>query len=360
MPEISKIGDIAKALGTPAEELMTLLYGAEQPDDKAKKTGTADEAYFALADKTRVGDLYALAPNLSKSVLELAIDTLISAKGAAAATMLFRFADREYLSELGTTLFSNGDMRLAEYVDEATLQSAVVDLISRDPEMRTLFNQVGQLLTYCKDWEFVNNIFEHFISCHRYWNNWRGYISRFPSEAVVSQGVKMAVTYGPNCFNSWWDVVGRRNIAKIFIGYIENYEKNNFRAWQDVSYFYSNADDAIMEKYIKECLEDPETDPKIFVPFVDKVSNELRKVLEAKGVSSPKQPLHRGTYGNKFNRFMGDNGFNSSGYSMDGALGAIIINKLEEMCDSIVELNERIDDLESRIDDLESRIDDLE
>ncbi len=289
MPEISKIGDIAKALDTPTDELMSCLYGTENIIKEEAVADTADEAYFALEDKTRVGDLYALAPKLSKPVLEIAIDTLISAKGAAAASMLFRFADREYLSALGSVLFKQGDTRLAEYVSEDVLQSAIVDIISRDPELRTSLDRVGQLLTYCKDADFVYDMFDYMLARYTYWNNWRGYIGKFPSDAVVKQGIKMAITHGPSCFTNWWDIVGRRNIAKIFIGYVENYDKNNYRAWEDISRFYSYADSAIMEKYIKERLSDDETDPQILKPLFHRLSAELKSALTAKNVN-PDQP----------------------------------------------------------------------
>lgn len=378
MPEISKIGDIAKALDTPTEVFMNCLYGTDNKKEETAKD-TADEAYFALTDKTRVGDLYALAPKLSKPVLELAIDNLISAKGAAAASMLFRFADREYLSSLGNILFKQGDTRLAEYVDEDVLHSNIVDIISKDPDLHTSLDRVGQLLTYCKDAEFVYDMFDYMLVRHTYWNNWRNYISKFPSDAVVKQGIKMAIAHGPNCFNSWWDIVGRRNIAKIFIGYIENFDKNNYRAWQDISGNYHCADSSIMEKYIKERLAEEETDPQIFKPVINRLSPELKKLLAAKNVT-PDQSQNNGNY-------------NGRGYAGNNVIRDLIVAKIADEISEIdiqelpsylvrlknvgidfdlentgsnninawiAEFEDHLDDLDSRIDDLESRLDDLE
>jgi len=377
MPEISKIGDIAKALDTPTDVFMNCLYGTENIKEE-RATDTADEAYFALTDKTRVGDLYSLAPKLSKPVLELAIDNLISAKGAAAASMLFRFADREYLYSLGNILFRQGDTRLAEYVDEDVLHSTIVDIISKDPDLHTSLDRVGQLLTYCKDADFVYDMFDYMLARHTYWNAWKHHISKFPSEAVVKQGIKMAVSHGPNCFYNWWDVVGRRNIAKIFIGYIDNYDKNNYRAWQDISNHYHYADSSIMEKYIKERLNDSETDPQIFKPILNRVSPELKNLLAGKNVM-PDQPQNNGN-------------FNGRGRAENSVIRDLIVAKIADEISEIdiqdlpnylgrlknvgidfdlentgsninariAEFEDHLDDLESRIDDLESRIDDLE
>ncbi|MBQ3229467.1 MAG: helix-turn-helix transcriptional regulator, partial [Clostridia bacterium] len=63
LPEMSKIGDIAKAVDTPTEELISSLYGGEteKVNNAEEPNGNADAEYFALEDKTRVGDIYAIA-----------------------------------------------------------------------------------------------------------------------------------------------------------------------------------------------------------------------------------------------------------------------------------------------------------
>ncbi len=383
MPEISKIGDIAKALDTPADEFMNAMYDSEEKAIGKTDTTDGDEAYFKLEDKTRVGDIYALAPKLSKPVLELAIDTLISAKGAAAASMLFRFADREYLSELGNILFKKGDTSLAEYVDEKLLHSAIIDIISLDPDMRICVDRVGKLLTYCKNGDFVNNMFDYMLARHTYWNPWKGYISKFPSEAVINQGIKMAVSHGPNCFHNWWDVIGRRNVAKIFIGYIENFEKNNSRVWQDISRVYTFADSSIMEKYIKERLSDEETNFKIIKPLYHYLSEELKGLLDQKDPTKVSEnidtdlkdlilariaeeisngDMHKvnmltstlTTIGKTVPLSNGKNRPSSDGKKLSYEE---LVGNIDEI---IEELESRIEDLESRIEELESRIEDLE
>lgn len=382
MPEISKIGDIAKALDTPADEFMNAMYDSKEKVHNENGTTDADESYFKLEDKTRVGDIYALAPKLSKSVLEIAIDTLISAKGASAASMLFRFADREYLTSLGNVLFKKGDTSLAEYVDEDVLHSAIIDIISLDPDMRICVDRVGKLLTYCKDADFVNNMFDYMLIRHTYWNPWKGYISKFPSEAVVNQGIKMAVAHGPNCFYNWWDVIGRRNVAKIFIGYIEHFEKNNARAWKDISRVYAFADGSIMEKYIKERLSDEETDPKIIKPLYGQLSEELKTLISPDHKNKPsdnpdndlrdvilariaeeisngdmhKVSLLTTTLTNISKAIPLSTEKRRSFENSDGSSGELIdmlLNRIEELESRIEELEDRIDDLESRVDDLE-------
>jgi tellurite methyltransferase len=91
LPEISKIGDIALAIETPAEELINTLYES-QPSTAPTTNSSADEAYFALIDKTRVGEIYALAPNMSKETLAIAIDAVIAEKGTEAAAVTIAVA----------------------------------------------------------------------------------------------------------------------------------------------------------------------------------------------------------------------------------------------------------------------------
>lgn len=381
MPEISKIGDIAKALDTPADEFMNAMYDSEEKSLNESNTTDADEAYFKLDDKTRVGDIYVLASKLSKPVLKLAIDTLVSAKGAAAASMLFRFADREYLTELGNILFKKGDTSLAEYVDEPILHSSIIDIISLDPDMRICVDRVGKLLTYCKDADFVNSMFDYMLVRHTYWNPWKSYISKFPSEAVVNQGIKMVVSHGPNCFYNWWDVIGRRNLAKIFIGYIENFEKNNSRAWQDISRVYTFADGSIMEKYIKERLSDGETDAKIIKPLYQYLSEELKNLIGEKDPIQPNEDMYlevKDLFLAKIKDELSNDDMHKASLltniladtsksvslksksklsfeDCDGNAGELVNTLLER----IEELEERIEDLEARLCDLESDFEDL-
>ncbi len=405
MPEISKIGDIAKIISVPTNELLNALYGNEESENIVVTTNDADAEYFALTDKTRVGDLFALAPRMSKETLHIAIDTLISAKGAGSASMLFQFADKEYLSALGTRLFSMGDLRLAEYVDDAVLKSSIVENISNadstmDNSSRMAFyKKAGQLLAYCKDVKFVDSMFAHLTDTHHRWDYWKEYVGRFPSEAVVKQGIKMAIHNGPGCFNTWWDIIGRRNMAKIFLGYIDNYDKNNSRAWDDVFYFYGYADSAIMEAAIKERINDPEMDLQIFQRHLRRFSPELQNLFAKKGVvfenfqqntssaktnvkvtqKFPNTDIIEKMVMNKIQDEINDadlediphilsnitsslQGFrsvmgngDSSGKS-DEMLVAIM-EQLEVINNRLVEIEDHLDDLDSRIDDIEGMID---
>ncbi len=396
MPEISKIGDIAKILGVPTNELLNALYENEGNAPKEEtKTNDADAEYFALPDKTHVGDIYALAPRLSKPTLHQAINTLVEAKGAGSASMLYPFAEKEFLNELGTKLFARGDTRLAAYVDDDILKSPIVECIaSADSTMDNntriaFYNKAGQLLTYCKDAKFVNEMFEHFTNLQYRWDIWKPYVGRFPSEAVVAQGIRMAIHNGPGCFNTWWDIVGRRNIAKIFLGYVDNYEKNNYRAWADLTNIYGFADSAIMEKSIKERINDPETDCRIFKPLLRHFSDDLKDLLAQKGVVDTNQN------NNQYNQSRVNRRKNYNAASSD-MIELMVMDKLQKELDNadledipdilaqvtaslngfrsamkdksgnegseemLVSIMEKLNDIDSRLEDIERRLADHE
>ncbi len=397
MPEISKIGDISKILGVPTNELLDALYENESGDtQKNIQCNDADAEYFALPDKTHVGDIYALATRLSKPTLHQAINTLVEAKGAGSATMLFPFAEKEFLNELGTKLFSRGDTRLAAYVDDAVLKSPIVECVASaeatmDNNTRIAFyNKAGQLLTYCKDAKFVNEIFAHYTDMYYRWDIWKPYVGRFPSEAVVAQGIKMAIHNGPGCFATWWDIVGRRNIAKIFLGYVDNYEKNNYRAWADLTNIYGYADSAIMEKSIKERINDPETDCRIFKPLLRHFSEDLKDLLAQKGVIDPNQNNGQYNQNRNNNRRRNNNTVNTD------MIELMVMDKLQEKLDNaaledipnilarvtaslngfrsalkdksgndgsdemLVSIMEKLNDIDSRLDDIECRLADFD
>ena len=398
LPEMSKIGDIAKAVDTPTEELISSLYGGEteKVNNAEEPNGNADAEYFALEDKTRVGDIYAIAPRLSKETMRLAIDNLISAKGASAAAMLYRFADSEYLSALGKQLLARGNICLAAYVDEPTLKGAVIDTIAT-ADMQSdwrrrdeFYSKAGALLVHCKDIDFINEMFVHLTGHVGTWNPWQNSIASFPSEVVVKQGTRYMIWRGPSSFNAWWHIIGRRNAAKMFIGYAAHFD-NNAQAWRDISIYYSHADTAILESAIKERLENPAIDPKVFKPLYNFVNPDLKAIIKEKaGIEEPAREnsntvvLGR-NFNSSFERMFNDR-FNDKlrelleeELSCAGDLEELpeIMEKaraiglklqpqgsngddLSAILAKLEEISERFDEIESRLDDLESSIDELE
>ncbi len=344
MPDIGKIGDIAKALNVPADELINMFYESDSEPIQNEEFCSADKAYFALADKTNVGELYLLAPELSRSTLRIAIDTLIASKGVNAAAMLFRFADRDHLTELANQLIAAGDGSLAEYADENIFKKSVVGIISTadicsDIAARDLhYARAGKLLAYCKDIDFINEMFEHMVKVCIYWKPWRECIAQFPSEVIIKQGIKMAIKHGTGCFRNWWHIIGLRNAAEIYLGYINSFGKNNARAWADVAMFFNNIDGSVIENAIKERLNDKDIDPQIFRPFLNvNITKTLRDMLEDKGVSNLPVRIR--------------NNIEIRNVSEDS---------IRELLEYIKTLEERLDEIEDRLTDCEDRIDDLE
>lgn len=404
LPEISKMGDIAKAVDTPAEELIGTLYGIEmgaEAQNEAEPQSNADAEYFALGDKTKIGDVYALAPRLSKETLQLAIDTIISEKGTAAAAMLYKFADSEYLSKLGKRLMARGDTSLAAYVDEDTIKGAVIDAIAT-ADMQSevwrrdsFYTKAGELLANCTDSDFINEMFVHLVGHVGVWDPWRNSIQKFPSDVVVKQGTRFMIWKGPSAFRTWWDAIGRRNMAHMFIGYADHFE-NNAQAWKDISAYCGYADRSILERAIKDRLENPDVDPSVFRPLYNYAGDELKMLLKNKlGITSEPVSDGNGARPNGssknafFEKMVNDRiheiiseslrdadldelpdiiqsvrniGIKFAFNNPNGNTGAedAHTDGMVAILEKLNELSERFDEIESRLDDLESRIDDLE
>lgn len=405
LPDMSKMGDIAKAVDTPAEEFIETLYGigmGAEDQKEAEPQSNADAEYFALNDKTKIGDVYALAPRLSKETLQLAIDNIISEKGAAAAAMLYKFADSEYLSRLGKRLLATGNTSLAAYVDDDTIKSAVIDAVST-ADMQSeawrrdsFYTKAGELLTNCRDSDFINEMFIHLTGHVGVWDPWRNSIPKFPSDVVVKRGIYFMIRKGPSAFQTWWDVIGRRNIAHMFIGYADHFE-NNAQAWKDISMFCGYADRSILESAIKERLENPDIDPSVFIPLYNYAGEELKMLLKNKlgdeavstagnngarpNISMPNGSSQNCSFEKMFHdallaRMMEEleeadlddmpdiikAARNMGFYFNDGNIGAgdASTDNTVAILEKLNEISERLDEIDSRLDDLESRIDDIE
>ncbi len=414
MPEISKIGDIALAIDTPADELINTLY-ENQPSTSPATNSSADEAYFVLADKTRVGEIYALAPNMSKETLALAIDTIVAEKGTSAATMLFRFASEEYLGRIGKQMLASGDVSLAKYVDEPTLQSTVVEYISSADttadwrQKNEKYLRAGKLLVLCKDLDFINDMFDHMVAIYDTWNVWKSIITEFPSEVLVHQGIKFAVRKGTGAFNGWWGLLGRRNVSKLFLGYAD-YFKNNAQAWRDIMIYYGNCDSSILESGIKERADRSELDLYVLQDFLMKFTPEMANYLADNGLiykgnnqmgACPEIPQNASGVWNKIDSAINNSTENPSLLrarlrfeeefdiklqnsdvrdwpeiikwadlarkelypeydTPDNAILKEILNRLKNIEEQLDDVESMTDDLDCMISDLESRIDELE
>lgn len=356
MPEISKIGDLSKALGVQPEEVITSMYASDEGKNQTKNS-SADGEYFALPDKTGVGDVYYLAPDLSKETLRIAIDTIISAKGTKAASMLFQFADREYLNDLANQLLAANDTGLVEYADEKAIKRAVInfvttaDLSPNGFSKNENYKKAGETLIYSKDEDFINETFGHMVQFTGNWNMWKHIITRFPPEVLVKQGTDYMIRQGTSAFCSWWGLLGRRIITRMFFGYADHFN-NNAQAWKDIALYYDQADRAMMEAGIKERLD--KCDPKVFTPVMNFLSEETRKLLNEKGIRDPvsnniRQAMDLGRalqtqYGNQSKQFNRGNAYINKG----------------NINDIIAEIEARLSEIEARLDDIEDRLEELQ
>ena len=104
MPEISKLSDLSSALNVSTEDILTAMHTESSvPEAKAENK---DHEYYALPDKTLVGDVCVLAPFLSKEALTTAITEIAIAKGSGIAKILFKYADEDILREVALLVFA--------------------------------------------------------------------------------------------------------------------------------------------------------------------------------------------------------------------------------------------------------------
>ncbi len=369
MPEISKISELSRALETSADEVFAAMHSNDGADEEARVY--RDDEYYALPDKTLVGDVYVLAPYLSRSTLRSAIAEIVRVRGSSSAKLLFRFADEDMLREIAVTAFEAdfeaGHVDLVPYLPKETATKFILNRYSSQDTNATL-----GMLKYISDPELVGMIFDEYVDKYGNWNILKPVIDKILPEVVIDHGIKFAVKHGLGCFNSWWHLLGRDTVAHIFIGYARYFGNNN-RAWADIAMFYSFANGSIMEEAIKELLESG-TAPEIFYPVFSRSGNEaLPEKLGIKdkvniGNIDQKDPDKR-HYG--FNA--GDRWQMTAG-SFDKAMIEELesrVDELESMLEElegmkdelesrVEELEEMVEELEGRIDELESRIDELE
>ena len=344
MPEISKLNDLANALELPVEEFIVAM---NSDSDEKSNTENLDEQYYALPDKTLVGDVYALAPFLSRQTLTCALIEITLLKGSAVSSLLFKFADEAILRDVALAVFSvetdKGRLHLLPYLPQEELSKLILNRYSSGG-----ISAIALLLPYSTDKEVVDMIFKATVSSAGSWEPLRKAISSIIPEVVVQNGIDFALKHGICSFNTWWSLIGQKNVANIFIGYCRHYS-HSFSAWSDIAPYLNNADTNLM----LEELERMKTDGYNF--------NMIVNPMQLRALPAPiRERLVE--YGMKADDARVDNKSNPFSLSMDflDKNGVFAEALREAFGEYFEELEDRIEELEARIDDLESSIDELE
>ncbi|MBO5981915.1 MAG: helix-turn-helix domain-containing protein, partial [Clostridia bacterium] len=346
MPEISKLSDLSSALNVSTEDILTAMHtDSGVPEAKAENK---DHEYYALPDKTLVGDVCALAPYLSKEALTTAITEIAIAKGSGIAKILFKYADEEILREVALLVFAadtdKGRLDLVPYLPQEEITKLILNRYSSGG-----IGSMLPLLPFSKDFEVVDMIFKSIVSTHGNWNVLKPVVSDLMPEVVVTNGIDYAVKHGIGCFGAWWGVLGKENIAKIFIGYCRHFD-HSLRAWSDIAPHLGRADKRlILDELDKMKADGYNFDFEVNPLQLQALPADIRDKLVEYGV----RPDARGVPNNNWTGNIKIPDINIPDINIPD-LGAIFANN------NFSEFGEYIQELESRIDELESRIDDLE
>lgn len=334
MPEISKLSDLSSALNVPTNEIISAMHSGETE----VKPEYMDEDYYALPDKTLVGDVSALAPYLSKAALTTAIAEIAIAKGSGIAKLLFKYADEDILREVALLVFATdtdkGRLDFVPYLPQEEITKLILNRYSADS-----IGSMLPLLPYSKDFDLVDTIFKSIVDKHGNWNPLKPVVADLMPEVVVTNGIDYAVKHGIGCFGTWWGVLGYENIAKIFIGYCRHFD-HSFRAWSDIAPHLGRADKSlILAELDKMHADGYNFDFEVNPLQLQALPADIRDRLVKYGV----HPDARGTQNINF------------------SMGAPFVpNNFSEFEEYIQNLESRIEELESRIDDLEDRLEDIE
>lgn len=129
MPEISKLSDLSSALNVPTEDIVAAMH--TDGNDTSPENEYKDQEYYALPDKTLVGDVCALAPYLSKEALTTAITEIAISKGSGIAKLLFKYADDEILREVALLVFATdtdkGRLDLVPYLPQEEITKLILN-----------------------------------------------------------------------------------------------------------------------------------------------------------------------------------------------------------------------------------------
>lgn len=334
MPEISKLSDLSSALNVPTEDIVAAMHTDGGTDET--KPEYKDDEYYSLPDKTLVGDVRALAPYLSRKALTTAITEIAIAKGSGIAKMLFKYADEDILREVALLVFAantdKGRLDLVPYLPQEEITKLILNRYSSGG-----IGSMLPLLPFSKDFELVDMIFKSIVSKDGNWNALKPVVSDLMPDVVVTNGIDYAVKHGIGCFGAWWGVLGRENIAKIFIGYCRHFD-HSFRAWSDIAPHLGRAD----TRLILEELDKMHADGYNFNFEV----NPLQ--LRALPADIRDRLLKYGMYPD-------------DRMDVKQHLNPVFVpNNFSEFEEYIQELESKIEELESRIEDLEDRLDDIE
>ncbi len=280
MPEISKLASLSDAISVPADEILAAMNSNDVSSTDHNKC--LDDQYFALPDKSLVGDVYELAPYLSNDTLTKAIIEIVVSKGSEIASVLFQFADQKTLSLIAERAFemdcTKGRAHLLPYLSESTLTKVVLNKYANNEQ-----HILAQLIPMIKNEKVLDLVFE--ICVDKYdgtWNLLRPYISEMPDSIVIKHGIKIAVRVGPGCFNSWWHLLGKDTSAEILAGYCQRFDYNP-RSIQDISRFIHFCNKDIVEKYFKEAVQSG-VDVQCFVYVYHLVSDETKRFFDSKNI----------------------------------------------------------------------------
>jgi len=338
MPELSKLSDLSNALDVPTEEFVAAMHSDDRGENE---TACLDDDYYALPDKTLVGDVYVLAPFLSKQTLTTAITEITLSKGSAISSMLFKFADEEILRDVALAVFSTdtdkGRIHLLPYLPQNEVSKLILNRYSTGG-----VDAILPLLPYAKEKEVVDMIFKSVVSTA---GNWHPFMKILPSilpEVVVENGIDYAVEFGVGSFHNWWKILGPMNTANIFIGYCRHFS-HSFSAWSDIAPYLRYADTNSMVAELEKMKSDGyDFNMTVNYAQMKALPPPIAEKLAEYGMKADVEHFDRVNFTGSM-----QNNWNGS-------------NDADEFEDRISELEDRIDELESTVEDLESTIEELE
>jgi len=338
MPELSKLSDLSNALDVPTEEFVAAMHSDDRGENE---TACLDDDYYALPDKTLVGDVYVLAPFLSKQTLTTAITEITLSKGSAISSMLFKFADEEILRDVALAVFSTdtdkGRIHLLPYLPQNEVSKLILNRYSTGG-----VDAILPLLPYAKEKEVGDMIFKSVVSTA---GNWHPFMKILPSilpEVVVENGIDYAVEFGVGSFHNWWKILGPMNTANIFIGYCRHFS-HSFSAWSDIAPYLRYADTNSMVAELEKMKSDGyDFNMTVNYAQMKALPPPIAEKLAEYGMKADVEHFDRVNFTGSM-----QNNWNGS-------------NDADEFEDRISELEDRIDELESTVEDLESTIEELE
>lgn len=345
MPELSKLSDLSNALDVPTEEFVAAMHSDDRDETE---TACLDDDYYALPDKTLVGDVYAIAPFLSKQTLTTAITEITLSKGSAISSMLFKFADEEILRDVALAVFSTdtdkGRIHLMPYLPQNEVSKLILNRYSTGG-----VDAILPLLPYAKDKDVVDMIFKSVVSGV---GNWHPFMKVLPSilpEVVVENGIDYAVERGIGSFCNWWTLLGATNTANIFIGYCRHFS-HSFSAWSDIAPYLRYADTNLMIEELEKMKADGyDFNMTVSYAQMKALPPPISEKLTEYGMKADVEHFDRVNFtGSMQNNW---NGRNDADEFED---------RICDLEDRIEDLENMIEDLESTVEELESRLDDLE